>query len=179
MTSLKNDPQLSISISHSSGDEAPSLGWIYLTFETGDCKITLNVSDVNDPVFDPALGFLSVMNGLSSQVIEIDEEVEIKVIRILPLAGLQVRFQVADYDYSTSEYYDPDEVEEDPEYPRTYIDIEINRDTLITTFFSSFIDFLENGFKPERWREEDIRRFYLPALKKRFLKYLEGTQQPQ
>ncbi|RLA10534.1 MAG: hypothetical protein DRQ52_11225 [Gammaproteobacteria bacterium] len=175
------DPKpFSVKINHPYGEEEPSLGWIYLTFETGDSKITLHVSDVNDPLFDPALVFLRFMDNADSGPIhiEIDEEIEIKEIRILPLADQQVQFEVADYDYRNSEYYDPTEVEEDPEYPHTYIDIEINRDILITTFFSSFIDFLENGFQPERWREDDIRPFYLPAVKERFLSYLNDKQQP-
>ena len=171
---VNDQKPFSVKINHPEGEHEPQSGWIYLTFKTGDSKITLHVSDVNDPLFDPALDFLRFMDNANSDpiCIEIDEEVEIKVIRILPLAGQNIRLQVADYDYSTSEFYDPNEAEEDPDYPRTYIDFEINRDRLISEFFSTFIDFLENGFNPEQWREDDIRPRYLPALKTRFLKYL-------
>ncbi|MBL4621844.1 MAG: hypothetical protein JKY89_05550 [Immundisolibacteraceae bacterium] len=170
---MANDALLTISINHPEGDRAYLVGWIDLTFRSASTAITIHVSDVNDPVFDPALGFLSVMNGLQSQVIEIDEEGERKLIRILPIDDQRVRFQVADYDYAVDDdYIEFDDEEDDPDYPSTYIDIEIDRDLLLKKFFSSFIGFLETGFQPDRWREDDIRHFLLPSLKERYEKYL-------
>ena len=167
---------LEITIEHPSGDNAPSVGWIYLTFRVGEACITLHVSDVNDPVFDPAFGFLSLMNGASSQVIEIDEEIECKIIRISAIDEHNVRLQISDYDYAA----DDDDVtfpgeEEDPTYPRTYIDVELDRDGLIKEFFSKFIQFLEQDFRTEQWREGDINYFFMPALKNRVLKYCNDT----
>ena len=94
----------------------------------------------------------------------IDEEVEIKIIRILPYKNNRVRFQIENYDYG-----EPDD--EDPEYPRMYIDIDIDKNALIHEFFTTFISFLETVFKPERWRETNLKTYFLPEVKNAFLAY--------
>ena len=108
------------------------------------------------------------MKGVLPQEIEIDEEGEIKVIRILSGNTDRIRFRVEDYDYGETD-------DEDPEYPKTYIDIEIEKDALIKEFFSKFISFLENDFKPERWRATNLKSYFLPEIKNAFLSYAKGS----
>jgi hypothetical protein len=166
---MNNKLKLSIDINHPGGTNSYLTGWIYVTFETDNRKITLNVSDVFNPTFEIVFIFWGLMKGFLPQEIEIDEEGEIKVIRILPGDNDQVRFQVEDYDYGEPYY-------EDPEYPKMYIDIEVEKDELIKEFFSEVIRFLEKDFRPERWRETNLKSYFLPCIKNAFLSYTKASK---
>lgn len=158
--------KISININHPGGDSSYLVGWIYVTFQTEDSQITIHVSDVFNSALDLVFPFWGLMRGAIPQKIEIDEEGEIKVIRILPGNNDQVRFQIEDYDYG--------EPDDDPDYPRMYIDVEVDKDALIKEFFSKFISFLENDFEPERWRETNPKSYFLPKVKDVLLSYTKG-----
>jgi hypothetical protein len=165
---MKDKKKISIDINHPCGAFSYSVGWIYVTFKTDNTTITIHVSDVFNPVFELLFIFWGLMKGAIPQEIEVDEEGEIKIIRILPGHKDKVRFQIEDYDYG-----EPDD--EDPEYPRMHIDIEVEKDFLIKEFFTNFISFLENDFKPERWRETNLRSYFLPQVKNAFLSYTNSS----
>jgi len=164
---MKDKKRISININHPGGYFSYSVGWIYVTFKTDDTKITIHVSDVFNPEFDLVFIFWGLIKGYIPQEIEIDEEGEIKVIRILPVNDEQVRFQIEDYDYGEDD-------DGDTEYPKMHIDIEIDKDALIKEFFLNFIKFLEEDFKPERWRESNLRYYFLPEVKNASLSYTKG-----
>jgi len=141
--------------------------WIFLTIAAGEADITVHFSSLFNPLFEVFYIFWGLINGVLPQEIDVDEEGEIKVIRLLPADNDLVRLQVADYDYGK-----PDE--DDPEYSRTYIDIETAKDPLIQEFFSKLIDFLENDFNPESWRAENLKTYILPAIKNGYISYLRN-----
>ena len=158
---IENMSKISIDIKQSD-----AVGWIHLTFTTDHTNITVHFSDVFNPALEVIFVFWALMKDSLPGEINIDEEGEIKVIRILPGDNDLVRLQVADYDYGK-----PDD--EDPEYPRTYIDIEIAKDTLMQEFFPKFISFLENDFRPERWRDVNLKIYLLPTVKDGYFAYLQ------
>lgn len=157
---------ISIEIRHPEGILDYLVGWIYVTFKTMDKKITIKVSDVFNPSFEIAYPFLGLIQDSIAQEIEINEEGEIKVIRILPYENDQVRFQIEDYDYGEGDY-------EDTGYPHMHIDIILDKKELIEEFCSKFIIFLENEFQPQRWRGTNLKEYYLPAFKKLFPIYIQ------
>ncbi|RLC07608.1 MAG: hypothetical protein DRH43_11485 [Deltaproteobacteria bacterium] len=157
---------LSIEIKHPEGSLEYLVGWIYVTFKTRDAEITVHVSDVFNPAFEIAYLFYGLIQGSIPQLIEVDEEGEIKVIRILPYEDDQVRFQIEDYNYGEGDYGDTG-------YRRMHMDIILNKKELIEEFCSKFIIFLENEFQAQRWRGTNLKEYYLPAFKKLFPSYIQ------
>jgi len=126
---------LSIEIKHPEGSLEYLVGWIYVTFKTRDAEITVHVSDVFNPPFEIAYLFYGLIQGSIPQLIEVDEEGEIKVIRILPYEDDQVRFQIEDYNYGEGDYGDTG-------YPRMHMDIILNKKELID--LGMFLYFYDN-----------------------------------
>lgn len=162
---MNDKEKLSIRINHPGGDQSCLVGWIYVDFEAADKKIRIHVSDVFSPSFELVFVFWDLMAWKLPQYIDIDEEGRIKTINILPCEDDgRVRFQIEDYDYG-------ERYEEDPDYPRVYMDIELDLDELVEEFFVNLISFLENDFMPARWRKRNLKEFFLPKIKNEFFTY--------
>jgi len=159
---IGNKRSLIIRIEHPKGIHNYLVGWINVTFKTATSQITLHVSEIFNPCFEIAYLFIGLLKGIIPNSVEIDEEGEIKVIQIFPYRDELVRFQIRDYDYGEK---DP----EDLNNPSTYIDVIIDKKELLCEFFNSFIKFLKNDFKQERWREINLKEYYLPLIKEIFL----------
>ena len=163
-----NKKRFTVEIRHPRGDYEPSLGWIYYTFKTENASVTIHVSDVFNSLLSISRAFISLMNEPGPRHDEIDEEGTIKVIDILPEMNDQIRLQIKDYDYGEQD-------ENDPDYPRTYIDVVLDRYETVVEFTTQFIAFLENDFSVERWREGRYGNLG-PGLRKMLSAYMDSCK---
>ncbi len=155
-----------IDINYPVGDFDTSVGWIYVIFQVDDVECKIEVSDVFNPHFDLPDIFIGLMLGYLPQEITIDEEGELKDIALLPVNDKLVKLIIKDTDYGES--YDDDETE----YPKVYIDAELDKHLLITTFMDALLEFLNERHDTARWRVENIKNYYL----QRVIKYYDEYQ---
>ena len=119
----------------------PEWGWIVVTISSGYDSVTIWTSDV----FDPYPAFVDwlrkIKDGNLPCMITIDEEGIYKQLVVQPVDEKSIRFVARDYDYG-------DELEDEPDYPRVYIDRIMPKEMLLTEFctrFSRYQKSIKNG----------------------------------
>lgn len=124
-----------------------SSGWIYIIIEYGAQVVVIRTSDVFDPYPEIYNWLYCVARGDTSNIVEIDEEGSAKELVVFSKEDDNILFQVRDYDYG-------EEFEEDPDYPRTYIDIVCPRKDLVLEFCSKFRKYFKERFDPNQWHHD-------------------------
>ena len=140
--------------------EPPEAGWMNLTISADSQTVVIHTSDVFDPYPEIVQWLRSVKAGRLPSIVEIDEEGRIKVLAADFTGKGLIRFTAADYDYGEG-------FEDEPEYPRVYIDVEIDGARFLQEFCSALFralnaDFLRKGWTGKtEFDMEELRQYFV------------------
>ena len=122
----------------------PQFGWMNLTISTHAQEVTIFTSDVFDPYPDMVQWLRFIGHGKLPRIMDIDEEGDVKVLAAFHVREGDIRFMVGDYDYGAK-------FEDDPDYPKVYIDVEIDKTGFLQEFCTTLYRGLNKDFLQTGW----------------------------
>ncbi|MBU1001201.1 MAG: hypothetical protein KKE73_01630 [Proteobacteria bacterium] len=134
-------------------------GWIPIIFSSPTSWVKIFASDCFDPFQDIINWLCKIINLDLPAIITIAEEGTSKTLRAEKANNIYVKFLIVDFDYD--EGMTPDPIEDDLEYPRTYIKTFIDPDMLINEMLFALKSFFSEPENYSQWRTFGSKQFHL------------------